>query len=156
MLAASGTVRPETYQCWRGRITKIFHRATDDIIFAPNWGIYFYAYSLQGFWKCVRLTVFCIFKNKITFNVFFAHWMRKHIKKDSHVYIFMTVWKITSKEIVSNIFNALDDDNYIRKKNNIFYGVRTIMFKKNRRQFFSYLGVIFVFQLIPRLFILQL
>ena len=31
----------------------------------------------------------------------------------------MTVWKITSKEIVSNIFNALDDDNYIRKKNNI-------------------------------------
>ena len=31
----------------------------------------------------------------------------------------MTVWKITSKEIVSNIFNALDDDNYIWKKNNI-------------------------------------
>ena len=31
----------------------------------------------------------------------------------------MTVSKITSKKIVSNIFNALDDDNYVRKKNNI-------------------------------------
>ena len=32
---------------------------------------------------------------------------------------FMTVSKITSKKIVRNIFNALDDDNYVRKKNNI-------------------------------------
>ena len=51
----------------------------------------------------------------------------------------MTVSKITSKKIVSNIFNALDDDNYVKRKIKnkiifaifyIFYGVRTIMFKK--------------------------
>ena len=32
---------------------------------------------------------------------------------------FMTVSKNTSKEIVSNIFNALDNNNYVQKKNNI-------------------------------------